>query len=178
MLNFETGKIKLISNTSFNGAPVELSGAVQLIIRNSDTGLYWDDNDAFVSGPFTFTLPYDSVAKYYYYTNTNLVLLGFYEAIFIYEDVEMQFREVEQFLVIPVLFDESTIATAVWDHIIEGTFSALHYMRLMAASLFGKSDATQGPGRVVYRDTLDTKDRIDALHSTDGDRTSVTLDED
>ncbi len=83
--------------------PIELSVAVQLIIRNSDTGLYWNDSDVFVSNPFSFTLPYDSVAKYYYYINSNLVLRGLYEAIFISDDVEMPFRTVEQFLVTPLV---------------------------------------------------------------------------
>ena len=71
----------------------------------------------------------------------------------------------------------NAIDANVWNYPMEGNYSALHYMRLAAAALFGKSTATQSPDRVIYRDIPDSRNRINALHSDDGDRTSVTIDE-
>ncbi len=176
MLNFEFGKIKLISVVTADGAPIEMASPVELIIRNSDTGLYWNDSDAFVSSPFSHTMTYDAVAQYYLYVNSNLVLQGLYEAIFVSSDTENPFRVIEQFLIIPALYNPTDIADAVWASIVEGSMTFTELNRIMLAFATGLSDATQKPGHVKYRDLADTKDRIDALHSTDGDRTSVTLD--
>ena len=66
MLNFEIGKVKLLSSVTVNGSPIELGSPVELIIRNSDTGLYWDDNDTLVSSPFSHTMTYDGTAQYYF----------------------------------------------------------------------------------------------------------------
>lgn len=170
MLNFELGKAKLISNTTSNGAPIELSAGVKLIIRNSGTGLYWDDNNTFVSSPFLFTLLYDSVAKYYYYANSNLILTGLYEAIFVSDDVEMPFREVEQFLL------ADTVANDVWNQIAESGYTFAEVLRIVASVLAGKAIATQSPNRVIYKGLDESTDRANFLHSDDGDRTEVTLD--
>lgn len=159
MLNFEIGKVKLISNTTSGGSPIELPVAISLIIRNSDTGLYWDDNDTFISSPFLFTMIYDSIAKYYYYTNSNLVLKGLYEAIFISDNIEMPFREVEQFLL------ADTVANSVWDEILTGNnhndpTSAGRRLRSIASVVI-----TQGQ---VVSSTLNTVTLNGDAETTDG----------
>ncbi len=176
MFNFETGNVKLLSGVTVNGSPIELSAPVELIIRNSDTGLYWDDNDAFVSSPFSHTMTHDATAQYYFYTNSNLVLQGLYEAIFSSDNTEKPFRIVEQFLIIPALFDPAAIGAAVWATIAEGALTYAELQRIMLSVLAGKATASQSPDRVIYRDLADSINRVIADHSADGDRTSVTLD--
>lgn len=65
---------------------------------------------------------------------------------------------------------------ATWTKVLENTLTMEEAQRIMLAVLVGKSNATQGPNRVVYRDVADAKDRVNSLHSNDGDRTSVVLD--
>jgi len=72
--------------------------------------------------------------------------------------------------------DLNAIADAIWAKVLEGTLTAEQIQRVMLAVLAGKATATQSPSRVRYRDVGDAKDRVDVLHSEDGDRTSVTLD--
>jgi len=68
------------------------------------------------------------------------------------------------------------VADGVWQRVLDGTLTMEEGGRIVLAALAGKSNATQGPDRVIYRDVGDTKNRIDAFHSPDGDRVAVTLD--
>lgn len=68
------------------------------------------------------------------------------------------------------------IATEVWTRVLEGALTNEQALRIILSALTGLSTATQGPNRFRTRDIADTKDRVDGLHSDDGDRTSVTLD--
>lgn len=63
-----------------------------------------------------------------------------------------------------------------WDSPLEGTYTAGDILRIVSAVLAGKvSGAPTGP--VVFRDINDTKDRVAAAVTVDGNRTAVTLDE-
>lgn len=63
-----------------------------------------------------------------------------------------------------------------WDSPIEGTYTAGDILRIVSAVLAGKvSGAPDGP--IKFRDLNDTKDRVDAVVTPDGNRTSVTLEE-
>lgn len=64
---------------------------------------------------------------------------------------------------------------AAWSTTIEGSYSALQFMRLMGAALLGKASGldTSSP---VFRDTGDSTNRISATVDTNGNRTGVTLD--
>jgi len=69
-----------------------------------------------------------------------------------------------------------SIAADVWTRVLEGTLTMEQAFRIVLSVLAGKSTATQAPFRFQTRDVADTKNRVDAFHSDDGDRTSVTLD--
>lgn len=62
-----------------------------------------------------------------------------------------------------------------WDDVIEGAYTGRQYMRGFAAAMFGKASGldTTNP---KYRDPSDSKDRINAVVDTSGDRTQVILD--
>lgn len=59
---------------------------------------------------------------------------------------------------------------------VEGTFDVVEALRLCLAALCGKSSGG-GTANVKYRDTGDSKDRVDATVDANGNRTAVTLDE-
>lgn len=61
-----------------------------------------------------------------------------------------------------------------WESIIEGTYSAQDFMRLMGAALLGKVSGAAGTS-ITFRDTADSTDRIVATVDTAGDRITVTL---
>jgi hypothetical protein len=69
----------------------------------------------------------------------------------------------------------ATIATAVGDEIMEGGITLRQAMRVMLAVLAGKSSGmnTSAP---IFRDTLDTKNRVSGTIDLNGNRTAVTLD--
>lgn len=73
--------------------------------------------------------------------------------------------------------EHTSIASAVWNFIAEGTYTMLNIMRLVASALFGKVSGAQ-TNQPVFRDILDTKNRISMTTDNDGNRTSVTLDGD
>ena len=179
MLNFETGKVKLLSTVTVNGSPIELGSPVELIIRNSDTGLYWNDADAFASSPFLHTMTYDATAQYYFYTNSNLVLQGLYEAIFISDNIENSFRVVEQFLIVPALFNPTDISSAVWESILEGTTTAEEMMRTMLgvlANITTVENIGGGLSRITYKSLDGEKDRAVITHDVTGVRSVSVLD--
>ncbi len=74
------------------------------------------------------------------------------------------------------VLNPTTIGVGVWATVIESTLSALHFMRLMGAVMFGQSSGG-GSSTITFRDDADTKDRITATVTVDGDRTAVVKDE-
>jgi hypothetical protein len=65
----------------------------------------------------------------------------------------------------------------MWAQQLEGTYTAEQMMRLMVAALAGKLSGAD-TGNIAIRDIADTKDRIQATTTVEGNRTSVTLDGD
>jgi hypothetical protein len=70
---------------------------------------------------------------------------------------------------------EASIADAVHDEVVEGSYTLRQLVRLMAAALLGKA-AGMATTTGTFRDLGDTKNRITATITADGDRTAVTLD--
>lgn len=69
----------------------------------------------------------------------------------------------------------ATIAAAVWAYVVEGSYTALNYIRIFASALAGKGSGLETT-TAIYRDTGDTKNRITATVDADGNRTAITLD--
>lgn len=69
----------------------------------------------------------------------------------------------------------ATIAAAVWAYVVEGSFTAVNYIRIFASALGGKASGL-ATTTATFRDTGDTKARITATVDTSGNRTAVTLD--
>lgn len=69
----------------------------------------------------------------------------------------------------------SLTAAQVWQHLVEGTFSAEEILRLIAAALAGKISGGS-TNTVTIRDVSDTKPRIVATVNSAGDRTALVLD--
>lgn len=68
------------------------------------------------------------------------------------------------------------IGDAVLDEVVEGSYTLRQLIRLIAASLFGKSSGG-GTATHTYRDTGDTKNRVTAtVQTSTGNRTAVSLD--
>lgn len=67
------------------------------------------------------------------------------------------------------------VAAAVWAYVVEGSFTALNFIRLIAAALGGKVSGAD-TATVVIRDASDTKTRITATVDAFGNRSAVTLD--
>jgi hypothetical protein len=68
----------------------------------------------------------------------------------------------------------SDTASAVWSYVIEGGQSALAWLRLMGAALFGKRVVSGST--YTHRDWADTKDRIVGTVDSSGNRTITTRD--
>jgi hypothetical protein len=66
-------------------------------------------------------------------------------------------------------------AAAVWAYVLEGAYTATHFMRLMASVLFGKASGL-GTTTVFFRDMGDTKNRIQANVDAVGNRSTQTHD--
>jgi hypothetical protein len=73
----------------------------------------------------------------------------------------------------------STMSSAAVDSIlddpVEGSYTMRQLLRLMAAALFGKASGG-GTATITFRDLGDSKNRITATVTTNGDRTVVVLD--
>ena len=70
-------------------------------------------------------------------------------------------------------FRLSTTGVAdIWAYAIEGTWTAVMYMRLFASALLAKCSG-MGTATAVFRDVDDTKNRISATVDADGNRTAV-----
>jgi uncharacterized protein YjbJ (UPF0337 family) len=63
------------------------------------------------------------------------------------------------------------ISTAVWAFVMEGTWTAIMYMRLIASGIVAKLSGA-GTTTVTIRDVDDTKDRIVATVDADGNRSA------
>lgn len=70
----------------------------------------------------------------------------------------------------------ATVAAAVWAYVVEGSNTALQYLRRTAAVAFGKGSGL-ATTTAVYRNPQDTKDRVTATVDADGNRSAVTYDD-
>jgi hypothetical protein len=64
---------------------------------------------------------------------------------------------------------------SILDDPVEGAFTMRQLLRLMASALFGKASGG-GTATITFRDLGDTKNRITATVTSNGDRTTVVLD--
>jgi len=64
---------------------------------------------------------------------------------------------------------------SILDDPVEGSFTMRQLLRLMASALFGKASGG-GTATITFRDLGDTKNRITATVTSNGDRTTVVLD--
>ena len=69
----------------------------------------------------------------------------------------------------------NAIDANVWDFVVENGKRAVEFLRILKAAAAGKLSGA-GTTNIKIRDDADTKDRIDAVVTPDGDRTSVTTD--
>jgi len=69
----------------------------------------------------------------------------------------------------------AAIADAIWDEVLEGSLTARQFQRVMMAVLAGQSDGG-GTSNIKFKDVLNTKNRVDAIITGDGNRTSVDID--
>jgi len=68
-------------------------------------------------------------------------------------------------------------ATTVWNKLIETGYTATQIMKLFASVLLGKVSGA-GTGVEVFRDINDTRPRVTAIISAEGNRNTITLDPD
>jgi hypothetical protein len=73
--------------------------------------------------------------------------------------------------------ERTSIAQAVMTYVVEGTWTLVKLVRLMASALLGLVSGS-GTGQVKFRDLGNTKDRITATVDSSGNRLSITLDGD
>lgn len=71
--------------------------------------------------------------------------------------------------------ERTSLAGVVWATVMEGSRTAIQYMRGFAAALMGKASG-MATTTATFRDTGDSKDRIVATVDADGNRSAVTLD--
>ena len=67
------------------------------------------------------------------------------------------------------------ISTGVWATIMEGSRTAIQYMRGFGATLLGKASG-MATTTATFRDVDDSKDRVVATVDADGNRSAITLD--
>jgi hypothetical protein len=67
-----------------------------------------------------------------------------------------------------------SIASAVWERIVDAGYTAEEILRIIAAVTAGKSSG--GPGSPVFRDLGDTKDRVSGTADADGNRSAASYD--
>ena len=73
------------------------------------------------------------------------------------------------------IVNPTTIAAAVWQRILEGSITTEEGLRITLAAAAGKLSGA-GTSNVKIRDLADSKDRIDATVTAEGDRTAVITD--
>lgn len=71
--------------------------------------------------------------------------------------------------------ERSSIAAAIWSYVVEGSYTALNYMRGFFSILLAKTSGA-GTTQLNFRDAGDTKNRVVATRDEARDRTSITLD--
>lgn len=71
--------------------------------------------------------------------------------------------------------ERTTLAGVIWSTVMEGSRTAIQYMRGFGAALLGKASG-MATTTAVFRDVDDTKPRITATVDADGNRTAITLD--
>jgi hypothetical protein len=67
------------------------------------------------------------------------------------------------------------LADAIWDEVVEGSFTARQWMRLFAAMLLGEASGG-GTASIVFRDASDTKTRITFTVDGSGNRSAASYD--
>ena len=67
-------------------------------------------------------------------------------------------------------------AASVWSYIIEGSNTTTHYIRRIAALLYGKVSGA-GTGTEVFRNPQDTKNRVSVTVDNNGNRLGVEYDD-
>jgi len=72
-------------------------------------------------------------------------------------------------------FTAGLTAAGVWAYVVEGSYTALGFMRLAAAALAGKLSGA-ATTTVTIRDVSDTKNRVVATVDAYGNRTAITTD--
>ncbi len=72
-------------------------------------------------------------------------------------------------------FTASLTAAAVWAYVVEGSYTALGFLRLCAASMAGKLSGA-ATTTVTIRDVSDSKNRVVATVDAYGNRTAITTD--
>lgn len=109
-----------------------------------------------------------------YYLDYDFTVVGTYLGLF-YENTVAKASGPFRVTEFTGSINASAIADAVHDEVVEGTLTLRQATRLILAVLAGKSSGG-GSRNLKFRDTGDTKDRITAEVSADGDRTTVTRD--
>lgn len=69
----------------------------------------------------------------------------------------------------------TTIAAAVWAYVVEGSYTAVQFLRLCTATLVGKLSGA-ATTTIYIRDTADSKNRAVVTVDAYGNRSGVTLD--
>jgi hypothetical protein len=69
----------------------------------------------------------------------------------------------------------SAAVDSILDDPVEGSYTMRQLLRLMASALFGKASGG-GTATITFRDLGDSKDRITATVTSNGNRTTVVLD--
>jgi hypothetical protein len=64
---------------------------------------------------------------------------------------------------------------SIFSYVVEGSLTFLNAVRLFMSALFGKTSGG-GTASISFRNTTDTKNRIDATVDVDGNRTDITID--
>ena len=70
--------------------------------------------------------------------------------------------------------DVVDIPKKVWEQIMEGTYDAKDFMKIMASVLAAKSSGG-GTNTLIYRNIIDTADKVVAIVDDAGNRSGVTL---
>jgi hypothetical protein len=89
--------------------------------------------------------------------------------------VRVNYQQPVQAITVSTGGGSAPTVSQIWSHAIESGFTAEEILRILAAASAGKTSGQ--PTNPVFRDIGDTKDRITGTVDSNGNRTSVTLDE-
>ena len=73
--------------------------------------------------------------------------------------------------------DANSIASAVWNYVVEGSRSAVQSIRLILSVLAGKTEGSSTTNVKFYATDDDSQARIEATVDEDNNRTSITYDD-